>query len=65
MYAFGTAALLGLAMLVVSRLAHRFLSAAPEFRAFAFVALGAGADWPADTDEAASLEKTGQLRRVA
>ncbi|KOT90144.1 hypothetical protein ADK70_17905 [Streptomyces rimosus subsp. pseudoverticillatus] len=111
MYAFGMLALLGLAVLVVTQLAHRFLSAASEFWAFAFVALGVGTAWLANfdlfgiwgltarndaigitltgfliagagyfwrevlrfftglsrklSDEAASLEKTQQLRRVA
>ncbi|WP_438295513.1 hypothetical protein [Streptomyces sp. HUAS TT7] len=111
MYAFGMVALLGLAVLVVAKIAHRYLSVAQEFWAFALVALGMGAAWLADfdlfgawgltvrnatigttltgflvagaayfwreilyfftgaarkfTDEAKTIEKTGELRRVA
>lgn len=111
MYVFGMLVFLGLAMLVIARLAHRYLSAAPEIWALALVALGIAAAWFAGfdafgawgldvrnaaigttltgfliggagyfwhevlhllgglgrkvTDEAQSLEKTEQLRRVA
>ncbi|WP_338702878.1 hypothetical protein V2W30_36470 [Streptomyces sp. Q6] len=111
MYAFALLALLGLAVLAVAQIGHRFLSRAPEFWAFVLVGLGVGAAWLVDfdlfeiwglpvrndtigitvtglliagagyfwrellhffaglarklTDEAASMEKSQQLRRVA
>lgn len=48
MYAFGMLALLGLAVLVVAKVADRFLSMALEVWAFVLVALGMGAAWLAD-----------------
>ena len=45
MYAFGMIALLGLAVLVVARVADRYLSLASEVWAFVLVALGVGAAW--------------------
>lgn len=111
MYAFAMLALLGLAVLAVAQVAHRYLSLAAEFWSFALVALGVGTAWLVDfnlfqvwglpvrndtigvtvtglliagtgyfwrallhfftglarklTDEAASMEKAQQLRRVA
>lgn len=111
MYAFGMLVLLGLAVLVVAEVVHRYLSVAAEFWAFALVVFGVGTAWLADfdlfgvwglsvrndtigitvtgfliagvgyfwrevlhffaglarkfTDEAKTLEKTEQLRRVA
>ncbi|KOU36253.1 hypothetical protein [Streptomyces sp. WM6378] len=50
MYAFGILALLGLAVLVVAQVAHRYLSAAHEFWAFTLVALGVGVAWLANFD---------------
>ncbi|WP_037570357.1 hypothetical protein [Phaeacidiphilus oryzae] len=111
MYAFGMTVLLGLAIVVIAKIAARYLSLAQEYWAFVLVALGVGASWLAGfdlfaawhlavrngdigmtvtglaiagaayfwrvildffygisrkfTDEAASLEKSQQLRRVA
>jgi hypothetical protein len=48
MYAFGMMALLGLAVLAVTKIADRYLSLAPEIWAFVLVALGVGAAWLID-----------------
>jgi hypothetical protein len=45
MYAFGIVALLGLAVLAVSRIASRYVSLAAEVWAFVLVGLGVGAAW--------------------
>lgn len=50
MEAFGMIALLGLAALIVSRFAIRYLEAAREFYAIALVVLGIAATWIADFD---------------
>ena len=45
MYAFGMMALLGLAVLAVTKVANRYVSLAAEAGAFVLVALGVGAAW--------------------
>lgn len=45
MYALGVMALLGLAVLAVTQLAHRYMSFATELYALVLVALGIGAAW--------------------
>ncbi|MDN3027925.1 hypothetical protein [Streptomyces sp. S.PB5] len=50
MYAFGMLALLGLAVLIVAKIGHRYLYLLPELWAFSLVALGMGAAWLADFD---------------
>ncbi|PWI17952.1 hypothetical protein DI272_30190 [Streptomyces sp. Act143] len=50
MYAFGMLALLGLAVLIVARVGHRYVQRLPELWAFTLVALGMGTAWLADFD---------------
>lgn len=45
MYVFGMMALLGLAVLAVTRIASRYVSLAAEIWAFVLVGLGVGAAW--------------------
>jgi len=45
MYALGMIALLGLAVLVVARVADRYVSTVAEVRAFTFAVLGVAAAW--------------------
>ncbi len=45
MYAFAIMSLLGLAVLVVSKIADRYLALAAELRALVLVALGVGGAW--------------------
>ena len=48
MYVFGMMALLGLAVLAVTKIASRYVSLAAEIWAFVAVALGVGAAWLID-----------------
>ncbi|GBC87820.1 hypothetical protein HRbin12_01838 [bacterium HR12] len=48
MHAFGIAALLGLAVMIVAALAERYLTRVPEVRALVFLGLGIIAAWVMD-----------------